>query len=61
MANLFALCRAADCLEVRRVALSRPVQAKVAAIFEGQAQAFLKGVDEEVALGANGNRTKNKF
>jgi len=52
MANLFALCRAVDRLEVKRVALSRPVQAKVAAIFEGQAQAFLKGVDEEVAFGS---------
>lgn len=48
MVNLFALCRAATGLQVKRVALAQPVQAKVGHIFQAQANSFLNGIAEEV-------------
>jgi Domain of unknown function (DUF4868) len=48
MVNLFALCRAAAGLQVKRVALAQPVQAKVGTIFQTQANSFLNGINEEV-------------
>ena len=48
MVNLFALCRAATGLQVKRVALAQPVQAKVGTIFHTQANTFLNGIAEEV-------------
>lgn len=48
MVNLFALCRSSGVLEVKRVALAQPVQAKVGGIFQGQAINFLQNVNEEV-------------
>lgn len=46
--NLFALCRPARQLEVKRVSLTQPVQAKIEGIFQAQASAFLDGVSEEI-------------
>ncbi|KXU29575.1 hypothetical protein A0J57_23545 [Sphingobium sp. 22B] len=48
MVNLFALCRLTTGLQVKRVALAQPVQAKVGHIFQTQANYFLNGVAEEV-------------
>lgn len=51
--NLFALCRPAQQLEVKRVSLTQPVQAKIEGIFQAQAAAFLDGVTEEVDFGGD--------
>jgi Domain of unknown function (DUF4868) len=51
--NLYALCRPNAQLEIKRVSLTQPVQAKIEGIFQGQATAFLDGISEEVEFGGD--------
>jgi hypothetical protein len=54
MTNLYALCRrTGGPLEVKRVRLTQPVQAKIEGVFQGQATAFLDGISEEVEFGGD--------
>jgi hypothetical protein len=49
MTNLFALCRDhGGALQVKRVRLTQPVQAKIEGLFQAQTAAFLDGISEEV-------------
>ncbi len=53
MTNLYALCRPTGTAEVKRVRISQPVQAKIEGLFQGQAAAFLDGIDEEIEFGGD--------
>jgi Kiwa protein KwaB-like len=53
MANLFALCRPNDALQVKRVSVTQPVQDKIEGVFQQQATAFVDGITEEIEFGSD--------